>query len=265
MVRGHLAAGTVPLGRRRRDLGAVLDHQRRPAVPRMDGHRAGRHAGRAEAAFDHRRSARPRPSLFRHVRRRRARDGRRRPDLETDHQGHGRGGGIGFDPAEATFHDPHCIRLCPSNPDRLYQQNHCGIYRLDRPSDTWVRIGNTMPKTAGDIGFPMVRAPARRRTAWVFPMDGTRSGRAPAPEASRRSTQRATAARRGSVSTLACRAAGVVDREAPGDGGGRVRPRRAVLRQQPGRTVDQPRRGPALGLHRAAPAGNLRRGDAAVN
>jgi hypothetical protein len=33
----------------------------------------------------------------------------------------------GFDSAEITFHDPHCVRLCPSNPDRLYQQNHCGI------------------------------------------------------------------------------------------------------------------------------------------
>src|SRR5512134_3004098 len=53
----------------------------------------------------------------------------------------------GFDRATVTFHDPHCVRLCPSQPDRLYQQNHCGIYRLDRPSDQWVRIGKNMPKT----------------------------------------------------------------------------------------------------------------------
>ena len=79
----------------------------------------------------------------------------------------------GFDAAQATFHDPHCIRLCPSNPDRLYQQNHCGIYRLDRPSDTWLRIGNNMPKQVGDIGFPMVVHPRDADTAWVFPMDGT--------------------------------------------------------------------------------------------
>ena len=79
----------------------------------------------------------------------------------------------GFDAAQATFHDPHCIRLCPSNPDRLYQQNHCGIYRLDRPSDTWVRIGKNMPKQVGDIGFPMVVHPRDADTAWVFPMDGT--------------------------------------------------------------------------------------------
>ena len=80
--------------------------------------------------------------------------------------------GFGFDPAEPTFHDPHCVRICPSNPDRLYQQNHCGIYRLDRPSDQWVRIGKSMPKRVGDIGFPLVVHPRDADAAWVFPMDG---------------------------------------------------------------------------------------------
>jgi photosystem II stability/assembly factor-like uncharacterized protein len=79
----------------------------------------------------------------------------------------------GFDAATVTFHDPHCVRLCPSNPDRLYQQNHCGIYRLDRPSDHWVRIGKNMPKTIGDVGFPMVVHPRNADVAWVFPMDGS--------------------------------------------------------------------------------------------
>ena len=79
----------------------------------------------------------------------------------------------GFDQATNTFHDPHCVRLCPSNPDRLYQQNHCGIYRLDRPSEEWVRIGRSMPKRVGDIGFPMVVHPRDADTAWVLPMDGT--------------------------------------------------------------------------------------------
>ena len=32
-------------------------------------------------------------------------------------------------------HDPHCVRVHPLSPDILYQQNHCGIYRIDRPSD----------------------------------------------------------------------------------------------------------------------------------
>jgi photosystem II stability/assembly factor-like uncharacterized protein len=79
----------------------------------------------------------------------------------------------GFDAANLAFHDPHCVRMCPSLPDRLYQQNHCGIYRLDRPGETWERIGVRMPKQVGDVGFPMVVHPRDPETLWVFPMDGT--------------------------------------------------------------------------------------------
>jgi hypothetical protein len=78
-----------------------------------------------------------------------------------------------LDPATLSFHDPHCVRLCPTDPDRLYQQNHCGIYRLDRPSDEWRRIGKAMPRRVGDIGFPLVVHPRDPDTAWVFPMDGS--------------------------------------------------------------------------------------------
>jgi hypothetical protein len=78
----------------------------------------------------------------------------------------------GFDRSDPTFHDPHCVQMCPSDPDRLYQQNHCGIYRLDRPDDQWLRIGRTMPESVGDIGFPIVVHPRNADTAWVFPMDG---------------------------------------------------------------------------------------------
>jgi len=79
----------------------------------------------------------------------------------------------GFPKDEPTVHDPHCIRMCPSNPDRLYQQNHCGVYRIDRPSSTWVRIGRSMPKKVGDVGFTMVVHPRSDKVAWVLPMDGT--------------------------------------------------------------------------------------------
>ena len=81
--------------------------------------------------------------------------------------------GFGLDPLNPTCHDPHCLRMAPSNPDRIYQQNHCGIYRIDRPSDTWVRIGKSMPKKVGDVGFPLVVHPRDDNTAWVFPMDGS--------------------------------------------------------------------------------------------
>ena len=70
-------------------------------------------------------------------------------------------------------HDPHNMQVHPADPDRLYQQNHCGIYRMDRPEEKWVRIGERMPAKVGDIGFPIVLHPGNPDQVWVFPMDGT--------------------------------------------------------------------------------------------
>jgi hypothetical protein len=70
-------------------------------------------------------------------------------------------------------HDPHCVRQHPLMPDRLYQQNHCGIYRIDRPATRWTRVGDNMPSDIGDIGFGIELHPRDPDTAWVFPMDGT--------------------------------------------------------------------------------------------
>lgn len=77
------------------------------------------------------------------------------------------------DPNPEFGHDPHCVRFAGGNPDRIYQQNHCGIYRLDRPGDVWTDIGSGMPKAVGAVGFPIVVHPREPDTAWVFPMDGT--------------------------------------------------------------------------------------------
>lgn len=70
-------------------------------------------------------------------------------------------------------HDPHCMQMHPADPDVLYQQNHCGIYRLQRPAEIWDRIGNHMPADIGDIGFVIGLHPRDTDTCWVFPMDGT--------------------------------------------------------------------------------------------
>ena len=77
------------------------------------------------------------------------------------------------DPNAETGHDPHCVRVHPSAKDVVYQQNHCGIYRLDRANNRWTRIGDNMPKDIGDIGFPVVLHPREANVLWVFPMDGT--------------------------------------------------------------------------------------------
>ena len=77
------------------------------------------------------------------------------------------------DPYPEFGQDAHFIALAPTNPDRLWQQNHCGVYRLDRPSDTWERIGKAIPEEVGDVGFTIVPHPRDDAVAWVFPMDGT--------------------------------------------------------------------------------------------
>lgn len=79
------------------------------------------------------------------------------------------------DPNAEFGHDPHCVRMHPRNPDRLYQQNHCGLYRLDRPGNAWTRIGRNLPAKIGDIGFPVVLHPRDPETLWVIPMDGTQA------------------------------------------------------------------------------------------
>ena len=75
------------------------------------------------------------------------------------------------DPDAEYGHDPHCVRVHPLTGD-VYQQNHCGIYRLDRQRSRWERIGRAMPKAIGDIGFPLVLHPRDAATLWTFPMDG---------------------------------------------------------------------------------------------
>ena len=76
------------------------------------------------------------------------------------------------DPNAPYGHDPHCLRVHPAVRDVVYQQNHCGIYRLDRAASRWQRIGAAMPADIGDIGFPLALHPRDPNTLWVFPMDG---------------------------------------------------------------------------------------------
>lgn len=71
-------------------------------------------------------------------------------------------------------HDPHCLIMHPVHANRLYHQNHCGLYALDRSTGKrWARIGDNLPKEVGDIGFPIVVHPRNPDTIWVFPMDGS--------------------------------------------------------------------------------------------
>lgn len=78
------------------------------------------------------------------------------------------------DPDAETGQEPHCMRIHPLNPDRLYQQSHCGVYRMDRADGVWVRIGENLPKENGisDYSFPIVLHPRDPDTVWILPLDG---------------------------------------------------------------------------------------------
>ncbi len=70
--------------------------------------------------------------------------------------------------------EPHCFRIHPLSPDRLYQQSHCGVYFMNRAEGIWKRVGENLPKEHGisDYSFPIVLHPRDPDTVWLFPLDG---------------------------------------------------------------------------------------------
>ena len=60
----------------------------------------------------------------------------------------------------------HKLALHPSNPDILYQQNHCGVYRSDNRGDDWIDIGED--KLPSRFGFPIVVHPHDPQTIYVM-------------------------------------------------------------------------------------------------
>ena len=60
----------------------------------------------------------------------------------------------------------HKVSRHPDHPDRLYAQNHGGVYRSDDGADSWKSIGDSLPS---DFGFPVVVHPREPETVYVFP------------------------------------------------------------------------------------------------
>lgn len=69
----------------------------------------------------------------------------------------------------------HKITRHPARPERLYLQNHGGVYRSDDEGGTWKSIADGLP---ADFGFPIVVHPHEPDTVYVFPLDGS-AGRHP--------------------------------------------------------------------------------------
>jgi photosystem II stability/assembly factor-like uncharacterized protein len=63
-------------------------------------------------------------------------------------------------------HDPHFITFSPANPDILWQQNHCGIFRsANGGSKSWMRVS----QPPAYFGFPIAVDAHNPDIAWVVP------------------------------------------------------------------------------------------------
>lgn len=71
-----------------------------------------------------------------------------------------------------THHDigscVHRLRLDPANPDRLYQQNHMGVFRSADAGDTWQNITDGLPSA---FGFPLATHTTDPNTIYTVPLE----------------------------------------------------------------------------------------------
>jgi photosystem II stability/assembly factor-like uncharacterized protein len=68
----------------------------------------------------------------------------------------------------------HCITRATGMRDRLYQQNHCGMYRSDDGGRSWQSIENGLPSS---FGFPAAAHPRDPDTLFLVPLNGDIKGR----------------------------------------------------------------------------------------
>jgi len=67
----------------------------------------------------------------------------------------------------------HKLLLHPARPERLWQQNHCGVYRSDDRGENWERLeGNGLPS---GFGFPIALDADNPDIAYVIPETGAES------------------------------------------------------------------------------------------
>ena len=62
----------------------------------------------------------------------------------------------------------HKVTRHPSRPERLFLQNHGGVYRSDDHAASWQSIADGLP---ADFGFPVVVHPHDPDTVYVFPLN----------------------------------------------------------------------------------------------
>jgi photosystem II stability/assembly factor-like uncharacterized protein len=68
----------------------------------------------------------------------------------------------------------HCVVMAPGMPDRLYQQNHCGMYRSEDGGQHWTSIEQGLPSS---FGFPAAAHPHDPDSLFLLPLNGDTAGR----------------------------------------------------------------------------------------
>ncbi|WP_440905265.1 WD40/YVTN/BNR-like repeat-containing protein [Catenovulum sp. SX2] len=64
-------------------------------------------------------------------------------------------------------HDPHFFTACASQPQHMWQQNHCGIFYSDNGAKTWRKVSK--PEQGIHFGFPIAADDNNGLCAWVVP------------------------------------------------------------------------------------------------
>ncbi len=64
-------------------------------------------------------------------------------------------------------HDPHLLRACASDPDVLWQQNHCGIFRSTDAGKNWIDVSDHAGLAI--YGFSLAIDDTNPDKAWVIP------------------------------------------------------------------------------------------------
>ncbi len=72
------------------------------------------------------------------------------------------------DPYPEYGHCVHKIGMAASEPEWLYQQNHCGVYRSRDGGQTWEEITEGLPSR---FGFPLAAHPHDRHTFYLAPLE----------------------------------------------------------------------------------------------
>ena len=78
---------------------------------------------------------------------------------------------FGPDPLPEFGQCVHKVARDSADPQRLYLQNHHGVYRSDDGGSTWTSIADTLPT---DFGFSMVAHPRRGSVAYSWPITADR-------------------------------------------------------------------------------------------